>query len=86
MDQLVELFKRLFVLGLCLRLEILSTIVLSFVLNHMEFIPSGEPINRSQKKRQKERPIKEVLQNIHVQPSANILSTILSITGYESMG
>ncbi len=58
-----------------------SAILLSSVLIHLEFIPSGEPIRREQKKRASLWPIIDFLHVLVVQLKADALSVTLRRTG-----
>ncbi len=62
-----------------------SAILLLSVLIHLEFIPSGEPIRREQKKRASLRPIIDFLHAPVVQLKADALSVMLRMTGCGSM-
>jgi hypothetical protein len=58
-----------------------SAILLLSVLIHLEFIPSGEPIRREQKKQASLRPIIDFLHAPVVQLKADALSVTLRRTG-----
>ncbi len=62
-----------------------SAILLLLVLIHLEFIPSGEPIRREQKKRASLQPIIDFLHAPVVQLKADVLSVMLRRTGCESL-
>jgi hypothetical protein len=61
--------------------EMSSAILLSLVLIHLEFIPSGEPIMREQKKQAIRRPILDFLHAPVVQLKAKALLVTLRRTG-----
>ncbi len=61
--------------------EMSSAILLSLVLIHLEFIPSGEPIRREQKKRASLRLIIDFLHAPVVQLKADALSVTLRRKG-----
>ncbi len=62
-----------------------SAILLSLVLIHLEFIPSGEPIVRVQKKQAIRRPILDFLHALVVQLKAEALLVMLRRTGSGSL-
>ncbi len=62
-----------------------SAILLLLVLIHLEFIPSGEPIRREQKKQASLRPIIYFLHALVVQLKADALSVTLRRTGCRSL-
>jgi hypothetical protein len=62
-----------------------SAILLSSVLIHLEFIPSGEPIRREQKKQASLRPIIDFLHVPVVQLKADALSVTLRRVGCGSL-
>ena len=64
--------------------EIASAITFSLVLIYDALIPNGEFTNREQKKRARRRPIFDLLHVCIVQLSADVLSVMLSMTGYGS--
>ena len=66
------------------RREMLSAIMLAFVLIHWELMPSGELINSRQKNLARSWPIFDFLQAPVVQLSEEVLSVTLRRTGYGS--
>ena len=61
-----------------------SAILLSTVLIHCELMPSGELINKAQKKRPSKRPILDLLHVCRVQERAEELSVTFRSTGFGS--
>ncbi len=67
-----------------LRQDMSSAILMSTVLIHWELMPSGELINREQKKQPSKRPILDLLHVCRVQERAEELSVTFRSTGYGS--